>query len=372
MKKLISFLTALACAFVMGTEVHAQPGVSAVSAILINADTGAVLYEKNAHEKRAIASTTKIMTTLLTILAGDLDTQFTVDSYAIRVEGTSMGLREGDIVTRRALLYGMLLPSGNDASNAAAISVSGSTEAFAGRMNSFAKSIGMNESNFVTPSGLDADGHYSTAYDMAILTRCALENEIFAEICALSEARVFFGNPPYERTLYNSNKMLWRYEGATGVKTGFTDNARRCLVSSAERDGERLICVTLNAPDDWNDHARLLDYGFEQLERFEPDVSGLSVDVIGAQSEKADVVCSEPFSIGLTSAEKSQASVEISMTPFVYAGAKKGEKVGAASIRINDTIISQVDLVLDEDVEEKEQSLNFWESFCCFLSHFFN
>lgn len=372
MKRLISLVTALCCVLFMGKGVCAEPSVSAASAILINADTGAVIYEKNAHEKRAIASTTKILTALVTILSGELDKSFTVDSCAIRVEGTSMGLCEGDIVTRRALLYGMLLPSGNDAANAAAVSVSGSLEAFAEKMNLFAKAVGMNESNFVTPSGLDADGHYSTAYDMAILTRYALENEIFAEICGLSEARVSFGNPPYERTLYNSNKMLWQYDGATGVKTGFTDNARRCLVSSAERDGERLICVTLNAPDDWDDHSRLLDYGFELLEGYEADLSGLYIDTVGAQAERARVVSAEKLVTGLTESERSAVSLEIKLIPFVYGGARAGEKVGTAQLVYNGEPLSQVDLLLAEDVVQQQQRLGFWDGLCRFLSQFFN
>lgn len=372
MKRLISLITAMSCVFIMANAVHAEPSVSAVSAILMNADTGEILYEKNAHEKRAIASTTKILTALLTILSGELDKSFTVDSCAIRVEGTSMGLREGDIVTRRALLYGMLLPSGNDAANAAAVSISGSTEAFAEKMNSFAKAIGMNESNFVTPSGLDAQGHYSTAYDMALLTRYALENEIFAEICALSQAKVSFGNPPYERTLYNSNKMLWRYDGATGVKTGFTDNARRCLVSSAERDGERLICVTLNAPDDWNDHTKLLDYGFRLLQCVEPDLSGLFVDVVGAPLQKARVIPSDRLFVGVTEAQSSEVSVDVRLVSFVYSGASAGEKVGTATLHCGGVALATVDLLLQEDVPRQEQSLNFWEGFCQFLAQFFN
>lgn len=225
------------------------PSVSAVSAVLINADSGFVVFEKNAYERRAMASTTKIMTALLTAEAGALDVRFTADSYAINVEGTSMGLREGDIVTRRALLYGMLLPSGNDAANAAAVSVGGSMSAFVELMNKKAKALGLKNTSFANPSGLDANGHYTTAYDLAILTSAALRNKVFSDICRRSDVRTEFGNPPYMRTLANSNKMLWRYDGCIGVKTGFTDNARRCLVSAAERNGVKLIAVTLNAPD---------------------------------------------------------------------------------------------------------------------------
>lgn len=156
-------------------------GVSAVSAIMIEANTGTVLFSKNEKEHRQIASTTKIMTALLTLEAGEPDKEFEVDPTAIKVEGTSMGLREGDIVTRRALCFGMLLPSGNDAANAAAVNISGSKLQFAKLMNKRAEEIGMNDTNFVTPSGLDADGQYSCAYDLALLTREAMNNKDFAK-----------------------------------------------------------------------------------------------------------------------------------------------------------------------------------------------
>ena len=245
-------------------------GVSAVSAILIEADTGTVLFSKNEKEHRQIASTTKIMTALLTLEAGEPDKEFEVDPTAIKVEGTSMGLREGDIVTRRALCYGMLLPSGNDAANAAAVNISGSKSAFAVLMNKRAEEIGMTDTNFVTPSGLDADGQYSCAYDLALLTREAMNNKDFAKICGLPKAKVSFGNPKSDRILVNSNKLLTSYDGCIGVKTGYTRHAGRILVSAAERDGRMLIAVTISDPDDWRDHTALLDYGFAVLGRDTP------------------------------------------------------------------------------------------------------
>ena len=227
------------------------PSVSARSAIVINAETGTVVFEKNSLERRSIASTTKIMSALITLEAGELDRQFVVDSMAIRIEGTSMGLREGDIVTRRVLCAGMLLPSGNDAAGASAVSVAGSIPEFAKLMNEKAASLGLKDTNFVNPSGLDADGHYSTAYDLALLTAYAMKNEDFTELVSKQSLQVEFGNPPFARWLNNNNKLLHMYEGAIGIKTGFTDNARRCLVSAAKRDGVTLIAVTLNAPDEW-------------------------------------------------------------------------------------------------------------------------
>ena len=272
LRRITAVLAALAAAAGISVTVGAAPeNISAVSAIVIEADTGTALWEKNADEHRAMASTTKIMTALLTIEAGDLDREFTVDPLAILVEGTSMGLREGDRVSRRDLLYGILLPSGNDAANAAAVSVSGSIGAFVELMNSRAQELGLSNTHFVTPSGLDADGHYTTARDLAKLAAFAMKNEVFREVAACKSAE--FGNPPYKRTLYNSNKMLRRYDGAIGVKTGFTDNARRCLVSAAERGGVTLVAVTLNAGDDWNDHAKMLDYGFTKVKAYPLETS---------------------------------------------------------------------------------------------------
>lgn len=348
------------------------PSVSAVSAILINADTGSVLYEKNAYEQRAMASTTKIMTALLTAEAGDLDRKFTADSYAINVEGTSMGLREGDIVTRRALLYGMLLPSGNDAANAAAVSVGGSMQSFVELMNKKAEALGLNNTHFANPSGLDANGHYTTAYDLARLTAAALENPVFADICRCADARVEFGNPPYLRSLSNSNKMLWQYDGCIGVKTGFTDNARRCLVSAAERNGVRLIAVTLNAPDDWSDHAKMLDYGFSQVKPTEIILpSPITVPVVGGCEQSVDLELSEKITMALSQQEIQNVTLEIHCEPFLYAGIEKGTAVGTARVYLNGEYICRVNLVTSKEVEADTGELGFFERLWGFFRRFF-
>ena len=345
--------------------------VSAASAVLINADTGTIVYEKNALEQRSMASTTKIMTALLTAEAGDLDKKFTVDSYAIKVEGTSMGLKAGDIVTRRALIYGMLLPSGNDAANAAAVSVSGSIPAFAELMNKKAEELGLENTHFANPSGLDAQGHYTTAYDLARLAAYALKNPVFAEICRCSDAQVEFGNPPYLRWLSNSNKMLWQYEGCIGVKTGFTDNARRCLVSAAERNGVRLICVTLNAPDDWSDHRKILDYGFEQVKSTEIVLpSPVSVPVIGGHEQNVTLVLQENVKLSLSEQESKTVSVELYTEPFLYAGFEAGSKAGSACIYLDGELVREVPLVTSYAVEAQEQELGFWGKLWQFFRRF--
>lgn len=339
---------------VPGVRAAAVPeSVSAASAILIEARTGTVLYEKNADQQRAMASTTKIMTALLTIEAGDPDREFTVDPLAIRVEGTSMGLREGDRVSRRDLLYGILLPSGNDAANAAAVSVSGSIPAFVKLMNTRAQQLGLENTHFVTPSGLDADGHYTTARDLAVLTAEAMKNELFRSIVKCSSADVEFGNPPYKRTLYNSNKMLRRYSGATGVKTGFTDNARRCLVSAAEREGVTLIAVTLNAPDDWNDHTKMLDYGFTQVRSYPVDVEcGDRVAVAGTGSSVG--VYAKKASLALTEEQLGQVSRRVMLPGFVYGTVEKGDRLGEIQFLLNGEVVMTCPLFAAETVAVQE------------------
>ena len=374
-KRLLSVILALLMAIsglcVTISAVDVEFSVSAASAVLINADTGTIVWEKNAYEQRAMASTTKIMTALLTAEAGELDRKFAVDRYAVNVEGTSMGLKAGDIVTRRALIYGMLLPSGNDAANAAAVSVSGSMSAFVELMNRKAAELGLENTHFANPSGLDADWHYTTAYDLARLAAAALENPVFAEICRCSDAQVEFGNPPYLRWLSNSNKMLWQYEGCIGVKTGFTDNARRCLVTAAERNGVRLICVTLNAPDDWDDHRKMLNYGFEQVKPTEIVLPNpVSVPVIGGYEQDVTLVLRETVKLPLSEQESSTVRVELYTEPFLYAGFAAGSKAGSARIYLGGRFVSEVELVTSYGVKAQEQEPGFWGKLWQFLRRF--
>ena len=366
MKKMrigLAFIMVLVLAANMQLSVYAQPAptISAHSAILINADTGTILFEKNAYEERAMASLTKIMSTLLTIEAGDLDVPFEVDPYAIRVEGTSMGLRPGDIVTRRALCYGMMLPSGNDASNAAAVSVSGNIPQFVELMNQKATQLKMYHTRFANPSGLDAYGHYSTAFDMARLTVEALKNPLFSEICRSSSAQVEFGNPPYPRWLNNNNKLLYMYEGTIGVKTGFTDDARRCLVSAVERDGVTLIAVTLNAPDDWNDHMKMYDYGFALYGKkvINYDLSGYGVHIVSGDKEFVGVRYSEVPYVNLLEEEMAMVTIKVNPLPFLYGGFDIGEFAGNVTYYYNDVPIKSTPLVTAENSVSKKEPLTF-------------
>lgn len=355
-------LTAAFSLTLVNVNVLAAPeNISAVSAIVIEAETGTPLWEKNADECRAMASTTKIMTALLTIEAGDLDREFTVDPLAILVEGTSMGLREGDRVSRRDLLYGILLPSGNDAANAAAVSVSGSISAFVKLMNSRAQELGLSDTQFVTPSGLDAQGHYTTARDLARLTAFAMKNEVFREVVSCQSAKVEFGNPPEPRTLYNSNKMLKRYDGAIGVKTGFTDNARRCLVSAAQRDGVTLIAVTLNAGDDWNDHTKMLDYGFTQVMAYPLETSCANRVAVAGTGQSVGVYA-EPRTLALTPEQRTRLSREVYLPGFVYGSVERGRELGKIRFLLDGNVVAECPLLADSAVEVQDSEPGFLES----------
>ena len=369
MKKWLSLMLAvLCCLHLCCPAVHAADplGISAQAYVLMEADTGKVLLSKNGDEKRPIASTTKIMTTLLCLESGGLDDWFVVDPEAIRVEGSSMGLQEGDVVTKRMLCYGMLLPSGNDAANATAVRLAGSIPEFAKLMNARAARIGMTHTCFVTPSGLDAEGHGTSARDMGLLARTAMQNPDFRAICSQSRAEVCFGNPPYNRWLKNTNKLLTMYEGVVGVKTGFTDEAGRCLVSFCERDGASLLCVTLHAKDDWNDHMKLYDYGFAHVvsQPVEPP-DALSVSVVGGTADTVALRTRDPLSVGTDNGDLRQLTVQVQVEPFLYAPVPENARVGNLAYYYEGRHVADVPLYTVDAVAAQEQepeTPGFWQA----------
>lgn len=349
-------------------------GISAKACVLMLADTREVLYAENENEQLPMASTTKIMTSLLALESGLWEQQIKVTSDMVAVEGTSIGLLPDDLISVRTLISGMLLESGNDAANVTAYAVAGGQAQFLDLMNQKAAEIGMENTHFDSVSGLDTDSHYSTAYDMALLTAYALENPKFRSICSEKSERVYYGNPPYARTLYNHNRLLSSYEGAIGVKTGFTKKSGRCLVSAAERDGVTLIAVTLNAPDDWNDHKKLLDYGFSVVKLCDASVlqGDLSVKVVGgdANTVTATTAYAPKFSVaGDTANVQAQAYLK----HFLYAPVEKGETVGSVCYTYNGKVVAQVPLVstqsvgavTTENTESPKQSLfhRIWSLF---------
>ena len=231
--------------------------VSAAAAVLMDADSGRLLYEKNGEKRMLIASTTKLMTALVALEQGGLQQEITVTGGHM-AEGSSMYLRPGEKLTLETLLYGLLLSSGNDAALAVTECMGGAVP-FVARMNEKAAELGMENTHFANPNGLDDEAHYSTAEDMAKLAAAAMDDPVLRRVASTRTARI--GG----RTLTNHNKLLSRVEGCVGLKTGYTKAAGRTLVSCAERDGVRLVAVTLQDGDDWNDHASLYEQGFRVL-----------------------------------------------------------------------------------------------------------
>ncbi len=358
MKRIIvSVCTAVLIAGNAGLNVYAveEPEISAKAAVLISADTGEIVYSLNCNQKLPMASTTKIMTTMLCLESGNLYEEFKVDGDAIMVEGSSMGLQKGDIVTKYALCCGMLLPSGNDAANATAVKLAGSLENFAVMMNDKAKELGLSRTWFVTPSGLEGEGHGSSAYDMAILAREALKNDIFREICSSPSIKLEFGNPPYTRWLKNTNKLLTMYDGVYGVKTGFTDEAGRCLVSACERDGIDLICVTLNDRNDWNDHMAMYDYGFETVHNIKLNIpENLSVNIAGAEKDRLSLTAGDDsVTVTAFSANPEDFEYQVISAPFVYAPIKSGDETAQLSISYNGREVRRIPLFAGENAPVK-------------------
>ena len=326
--------------------------VNAEAAVVMDADSGRLLYAQNPDKRLANASTTKIMTALLTLGQPDQDRYFTVDSDAIQVEGTTMGLQPGDSVTLHQLAAGMLLPSGNDAANAAAVEIAGSEEAFVRLMNQRAAELGLENTQYRNPSGLDAEGHYSSARDLAALAAHALENEDFEDIVSKQEIRMAFGNPPYNRSLYTTNKLLERYPYAIGVKTGYTDDAGLCLVTAAEKDGTRLIIVTLNGKDDVNTHMRLYEHFFPLLARVDLSgfTEGLSVPVTGGTRDSVAAVPAAEPEAALLEREYDELTREVELPQFVYAPVQAGQVLGEIRLLSGDKVVWQSALVADSDV----------------------
>lgn len=348
----------------------AAPEVSAQSAVVLTADTGAVLFEKDGHTPRPVASTTKIMTALLALEAAQEQGDPLVDltQEMVAVEGSSMGLQAGDSISLTGLAAGMLLASGNDAANAAALYLEGSLESFAARMNQRAAALGMEDTHFVTPSGLDGEdaqglAHLSTAYDMALLARAALEDQAFRQLCSSPSLAVAFAEPVKRVTYTNHNKLLTQYPGCVGVKTGFTKEAGRCLVSAAERDGALLIAVTLNAPNDWQDHTALLDYGFSQVEPYQlagGDVR-LTVPVVGSPVEAVSLRGSNGGEVTLPLGQGAQVERVVRVPKFLYAPVEAGEQVGEICWYLEGQLLGSAPLTAAGAAPLQEKAPSLWE-----------
>lgn len=331
--------------------------MSAQKAIVVDAATGRVLFEKNADSKSLIASTTKIMTALIVSEQCNVLDRVRIPKEAVGIEGSSMYLKEGEVLTVQELLYGLMLHSGNDAAVALAIYCGGTVEGFAQLMNDKARLLGMTGTHFENPNGLDSPEHYSTARDLALLASYAMKNPIFFKTVSTKTVNIGV------RSLRNHNKLLWRLDGAEGVKTGYTKAAGRILVSSATREGRRLIAVTINDGDDWNDHIAFMDSGFADYRItpivYEGQTLG-TISVMGGNQTTVGVIAARDFSYSVT--EDEQPYVLLGGRSLTYAPVAEGQPAGEAYICIGDQTIGKVPLVYENTVEQvTPEKKTFWQ-----------
>lgn len=344
LKNLITIL--LAMLLPVSASAYAEAGdvpeLHALSAVLL-AEDGTVLYEQDAGRLLPIASTTKLMTALVVLENCELEETVEILPEYCGVEGSSMYLKPGERYTVRELLTGLLLASGNDAAVALACHCAGDLASFSELMNRRAAELGMQNSHFLNPHGLSEPNHYSTAHDLALLMLKAMQNRSFADLIGMEKAVV--GG----QTLLNHNKLLYRYPGCIGGKTGYTELAGRCLVSCAERDGLRLVCVTLKDPDDWNDHALLYDWGF----------SHFTMRMISAENTRYEIplLCGEETLAAAVPAEErklllprdADAVLRTELPFYVFAPVSRGSEAGRLTLFVDGEPVGEIPLIYDGD-----------------------
>ncbi len=330
--------------------------VSARCAFVYIPEADITVYEKNSTVRRPMASTTKIMTALVALENASLDDVVKIPCEAVGIEGTSAYLREGDEFTVESLLYAVLLQSANDAAAALAIGVGGSVEKFAELMNEKASEMGLLDTHFTNPHGLDAPEHYTSARDLAMMTAYALKIPEFKSI--VSTYRKTFSSLDGEcvRTVVNHNKMLLLYEGANGVKTGFTKKSGRCLVSSAERDGLDVICVTLDAPSDWQDHKAMLDLAFNSYEkRIFASAGELEYSLPTLNGDKLEIGCHNASELSaILQRNAGEGKLVVELDKFIVAPVNEGDVVGQACYTIKGKIVASSPLVATENVKKQK------------------
>lgn len=337
------------------------PTLSAKSAVLIEVESGEVIFGKNADDRLPMASTTKIMTALVAIENADISKTVSVSPEAVGVEGSSVYLYAEERMTLEDLLYAMMLESANDAATAIAIEVGGDLDTFADMMNEKARKMGLSDSHFENPHGLDGETHYTTAYELALITREALSNPVFREICSTYKKTIPLNETEGVRLLINHNKMLRSYDGAIGVKTGFTKKSGRCLVSAAERDGLAFIAVTLGAPDDWKDHTALLDYGFSLYEaRMLCDIGSFSY-VMPLSGGIDDHIILENAQRIIVILPRNTEEIEcvVELPRFCLAPIRAGEEIGRLVYYLNGEKIAE-SAIIAKTSAESNQSRGFW------------
>ena len=321
----------------------------------MDGDTGACLYGKNIHNRSLIASTTKIMTAVVVLESMNVDEMISIPKEAVGVEGSSLYLKEGEQITVLDLLYGLMLMSGNDAAEALAGILTGNREDFIALMNRKAAELSLFDTAFANPHGLQAEGHYSTALDLARLMAAAMENEVFREISQTVSCK------KVGRQMNNHNKLLGLYDGCVGGKTGYTRNAGRCLVTAAERQGRRLIAVTMQAPDDWNDHATLYDGVFSGMEQAELCQLGTVDEIPIAGGGSCRLYAEAGFSMSLLSGEADKVSVTIHGARMAYGPIMAGDLYGHLNVRLGEQVVFTTPLYYEKEIPAVEKT-SVWRS----------
>ncbi|WP_294156939.1 D-alanyl-D-alanine carboxypeptidase family protein [uncultured Selenomonas sp.] len=341
----------------------ALPNVTARSAVVLEARTGRVLYERNMDERRFPASTTKIMTLIVALEHGNLDDVVTVGHHAAGTEGSTLWLEEGDRITLRELLYGMMLHSGNDATVAIAEHIAGSVDKFARLMTDKAHKLGAKDTNFVNANGLPDDAHYTTAHDMALIAAYGYSLPEFEDIVSTKEISFPWVKDDTHR-LRNENQMLWLYEGGNGVKTGYTDAAGRCLVAGAKRDGIQLVSVVLDSNWMWNDSILLLDYGFSKIDRTTVVREGMQVGTVavtGGRTRRIGVRVKETIVLPTVDGAAGYEQ-QVDLPRDVKAPVKKGDVVGTLRVLYKGKEVAKTDLAAMQDAERKSFFLTLWKN----------
>lgn len=370
----------LVCMCLMSSVVFgaAPPKINAQGAILMDSKTGQVIFEKNMHTRYAPASTTKIMTAILAIESGRLADDVKISVHAASTPGSSMHLYAGQTLTLRELVTGLLLRSGNDAAVAIAEYLAGSVTNFAAIMNQKAEIIGAHNTHFVNPHGLTRPGHYSSAFDLAWIARYALKNPIFAEIVNTKETSIEWFDRKgrgQDKNLRNTNKLLWMLEEADGVKTGTTNAAGPCLVSSATKENHKLIAVVLHDHNRWNSSMQLLKYGFDAYELYEYAEEGdilASVPLEDGLEPAIDILVASPAALLIETAKYAAVKAEVDLPEKIKAPVYQGQKIGEIVFYAGDSAVKTVDLVAAKDVSEVTPSRIFFRSLLDLFRHMAN
>lgn len=341
--------------------IYAKDNISdAKSSILMDVNTGRVLYSNNSNLKLPMASTTKIITVLLAIENADLNDIVSISRNASIQEGSSVYLKEGEKLKLEDLLYCIMLRSGNDAAVAVAEHISGSVEDFAKLMNNRASTIGAKNTNFTNPHGLPDNDHYTTSYDLALITRDALKNKIFAKIVGTKKYTISrLSNESWDRVLQNKNKMLWQYPGGDGVKTGYTKKAGRCLVSSATKENWQILCVVLNCSDTWGSSAKLLNYGFENYDNIkviDKQNTIINLNIKKGKEKYIQVIPKNDLYVPLLKINDEYEKIDYiqNLPKIIKAPIKKNEKAGVLKVYAGNFLLGQVDLMYNKDVESSD------------------